>query len=199
MQELFYIEPLLLAYDDKIFKLEQLMADLQDDTKSFESKIAQVTSENNFLRTELESKCKALLERESTGMNARYLKLENDNLKEKEELIKQENEEFRRQLLKLRDELEAAAKDHSKAIRLDELSNQLTTLREEHRQTQIKLIEKEKELELLRQKYKNETVMSTDHYNRTVELETERARYLSENKVLQQQLENLKYIQESGL
>lgn len=199
MQELFYIEPLLLAYDDKIFKLEQLMADLQDDTKSFESKIAQVTSENNFLRTELESKCKALLERESTGMNARYLKLENDNLKEKEELIKQENEEFRRQLLKLRDELEAAAKDHSKAIRLDELSNQLTTFREEHRQTQIKLIEKEKELELLRQKYKNETVMSTDHYNRTVELETERARYLSENKVLQQQLENLKYIQESGL
>lgn len=69
-----------------------MLSDLQDDTKNFEGKIAQVTSENNFLRTELESKCKALLERESTGMNARYLKLENDNLREKEELIKQENE-----------------------------------------------------------------------------------------------------------
>jgi|JI6StandDraft_1071083.scaffolds.fasta_scaffold31081_3 hypothetical protein len=91
MQELFYIEPLLLAYDDKLFKLEQLLSDLQEDSKGFEGKIAQVTSENNFLRTELESKCKALLERESTGMNARYLKLENDNLREKEELIKQEN------------------------------------------------------------------------------------------------------------
>lgn len=52
---------------------------------------------------------------------------------------------------------------------------------------------------MLRQKHRNEAVISTDHYNRTVELETERAKYLSENKVLQQQLDNLKYLQESSL
>ena len=83
--------------------------------------------------------------------------------------------------------------------RLDEISSQLTTLKEELRQTQIKLMERDKELELIRQKHRNEAVMSTDHYNRTVELETERARYTSENKVLQQQLDNLKYLQENSL
>lgn len=43
-------------------------------------------------------------------MNARYLKLENENLKEKQEVIRAENEEFKRQLLKLRDDLDAAMK-----------------------------------------------------------------------------------------
>jgi regulator of replication initiation timing len=51
MQELFYVEPLLLAYDDKLARLEQLLADLQEDMRGFEGKIAQVVSENNFLRT----------------------------------------------------------------------------------------------------------------------------------------------------
>jgi hypothetical protein len=44
LQELFYIEPLLLAYEDKINKMEQLLSDLQSDSKSFEEKIAQIVS-----------------------------------------------------------------------------------------------------------------------------------------------------------
>lgn len=52
-------------------------------------------------------------------MNARYLKLENDNLKEKQDVIRAENEEFKRQLLKLRDELDVAVRDNSKALKND--------------------------------------------------------------------------------
>jgi hypothetical protein len=53
---------------------------------------------------------------------------------------------------------------------LDELTRNADIVREEMRQTQIRLLETEKELELLRQKHRNEQLLSSDHYNRGVEL-----------------------------
>lgn len=58
-------------------------------------------------------------------MNSRYLKLENDHLREKQEVIRVENEEFKRQLLKLRDDLDAASKQNSRALRNDDLNRHL--------------------------------------------------------------------------
>ena len=116
MQELFYVEPLLLSYESKITKLEEMVAQLNSRAGDFEEKAYQLTSENDFLREELEEKCKVLLEKEGsvTGMDVKYLRLENEGLREKEQLIKEENATLKKQILKLKDQLETLSKDNDK-------------------------------------------------------------------------------------
>lgn len=55
------------------------MQQLQFRSSSFEEKAYQLTSENDFLREELEEKCKNILQREAavTGIDIKYLRLEN--------------------------------------------------------------------------------------------------------------------------
>jgi regulator of replication initiation timing len=52
-----YLEPLLIAYDDKLDKLEYSLKTLYEDMHELEKKSEGIVEENNFLRKELETKC----------------------------------------------------------------------------------------------------------------------------------------------
>lgn len=55
--EISYLEPLLLAYDEKLDKMESMLSTVYEDIKDMEKKSETLIEENAFLRIELEQKC----------------------------------------------------------------------------------------------------------------------------------------------
>jgi hypothetical protein len=52
----------------------------------------QIVSDNSFLRKELESKNQYIVKSEQIGLNVSFIKLDNQNLIEKNELLQEKNE-----------------------------------------------------------------------------------------------------------
>jgi hypothetical protein len=61
LQELYYVEPLLMAYQHKIHLLEEELHLLKDDSDSLLKFGEEIVVENNFLRKELETKNQYIL------------------------------------------------------------------------------------------------------------------------------------------
>ena len=51
----------------------------------------EIVNENNFLRKELENKNQFIMKSEEIGLNANFLKLENKNLNEKNQILQDKN------------------------------------------------------------------------------------------------------------
>lgn len=91
LQELYYVEPLLMAYQHKTQLLEEELRQLREDSDSLIEFGEEIVSENAFLRKELESKNLYIMKSEQIGLNVNFLKLDNENLIEKNEILQEKN------------------------------------------------------------------------------------------------------------
>ena len=91
LQELYYVEPLLMAYQYKMQLLEDQLHELKNDSDALLKFGEEIVNENNFLRKELENKNHFIMKSEEIGLNANFLKLDNQNLLEKNNLLFEKN------------------------------------------------------------------------------------------------------------
>ena len=80
-----------MAYQYKIELLESEFHELRNDSDALIKFGEEIINENNFLRKELETKNQFIMKSEEIGLNANFLKLDNQNLIEKNKLIQDKN------------------------------------------------------------------------------------------------------------
>lgn len=81
-----------MAYQHKTHLLESELKQLKEDSQALLEFGEQIVSDNSFLRKELESKNQYIVKSEQIGLNVSFIKLDNQNLIEKNALLQEKND-----------------------------------------------------------------------------------------------------------
>ncbi|EGR32998.1 hypothetical protein IMG5_064530, partial [Ichthyophthirius multifiliis] len=96
INELPYLEQLLMAYDEKIEIIELSLQNVYEDFREIQKKSEVIVEENNYLQDQLKKKCQEIQQLQIDGMPLQnmalnFQKLEREDLNERIILLTQEN------------------------------------------------------------------------------------------------------------
>lgn len=91
LQELYYVEPLLMCYEEVMHLLRAELEEAREQAKAIGQNVANIVEENNFIRKELEGKIELLSKADNLGLNVNFLTLENKDLNDKIAIINSKN------------------------------------------------------------------------------------------------------------
>ncbi|KRX02996.1 hypothetical protein PPERSA_03087 [Pseudocohnilembus persalinus] len=197
-QEISFLEPLFLAYDEKLEQMESLTQNVYEDIKSMERKSEELIEENTYLRKELEEKCEEMLKLHKNGtgegdIQYTFQKLDYEDLKERLYLMTQENQELLEKFKEISNNYNYMKITKENNVKeLQECELQLQQSEKEKKDMMIKLDKANSQIEILENKLNNygEKIVNTE--TEQSDLQAKYQRSLNEIKLLKTQVQNLK-------
>lgn len=156
LQELYYVEPLVMCYEETIHLLKTELDDMKEDSELLKKHSEEIIKENNFLRKELESKINYITKCEQVGINTNFLKLDNSDLNEKLAILNKKNAYLLQKNKELEEALDTAEKENKELYTISDIKKVTYDAEEGTRTLSVEIIDMKKSMSVLVNQLANE-------------------------------------------